>query len=386
MNEPARDVFSALDHAMMAEALRLARAGLWTAEPNPRVGCVIVRGGQVVGRGWHARTGGPHAEAVALAEAAERARGATAYVTLEPCSHHGRTPPCADALVESGLERVVCAMRDPHPMVSGAGIRRLQRAGVDVRCGLMQPSARELNAGFVSRIERGRPWVRAKLAGSLDGRSTGPDGESKWITGQAARRDGHRWRARAGAILTGIETVLADDPGLDVRLEGFSKTPLVVVADSRGRLPADARILTTGAQVVQACAAEDSSSVPGAEQVVAGADSNGRVDLGRLLAILARREINELHVEAGPVLTGALLAAGLVDELLVYQAPCIIGAEGSPLARMPGVEKLDQRHHFTVLDQRRVGADLRTRLVPANPKPGTPCSPESSKPRAASQV
>jgi len=356
--------FGALDHAMMAEALRLARRGLWTAEPNPRVGCVVVRQARIVGRGWHQRTGGPHAEAGALVEAGAAARGATVYVTLEPCSHHGHTPPCAEALIDAGVARVVCALRDPHPSVSGAGMRRLQRAGVEVRCGLMADRAHRLNCGFFSRIERGRPWVRAKLAGSLDGRSTGPDGESKWITGQAARRDGHRWRARAGAILTGIETVRADDPGLDVRLEGFSKTPLVVVADSRGRLPADAKILTTGAPVLQACAGEGAAAVTGAEQTVAGADSNGQVDLRRLLTILARREINELHVEAGPVLTGALLAAGLVDELLVYQAPCMIGAQGGSLARLPGVEKLGQRLHFKVLERRMVGQDLRLRLAP----------------------
>lgn len=362
--DPAASGFSGRDHAMMAEALRLARKGLRTTEPNPRVGCVIARDERIVGRGWHERAGGAHAEVGALAEAGHAARGATAYVTLEPCSHHGRTPPCADALIDAGLARVVCAMRDPHANVAGEGFRRMERAGIEVCCGLMQIAARELNAGFVSRIERGRPWVRAKLAGSLDGRSTGADGESKWITGEAARRDGHRWRARAGAILTGIETVLADDPGMDVRLEGFSKKPLVVVADSRARLPAEARLLTTGAPVLQAVVSEDTPPPAGCDRVVVEPDAAGRLDLAGLLVRLARREVNELHVEAGPVLTGAMLAAGLIDELLVYQSACIIGAGGGALVGLHGVEKLDQRLHFNVLERRMVGRDLRLRLAP----------------------
>ena len=356
--------YTATDHAMMAEALRLAHKGLWTAEPNPRVGCVIRQHGQVVGRGWHERTGEAHAEAIALAEAGDAASGATVYVTLEPCSHHGHTPPCADALIEAGVSRVICAMRDPHPNVAGEGMRRLERAGIEVRCGLMSDQANELNRGFVSRFERGRPWVRAKLAGSLDGRINGPDGKSKWITGAAARHDGHRWRARAGAVLTGIETVLADDPGLDVRLDGFAKKPPVVVADSRGRLPPTAKLLTTGAHIVQASLATKVDPPAGCERIELAADPTGRIDLCELLSELVRRQINELHVEAGPVLTGALLVAGLVDELLVYQAPCIIGHEGSGLTRLPGVEKLNQRLHFDLWEQRRVGPDTRLRLAP----------------------
>lgn len=361
----SRPTFTATDHAMMAEALRLARKGLWTAEPNPRVGCVIARGERIVGRGWHARTGGPHAEVVALAEAGVEASGATAYINLEPCSHHGRTPPCADALIEAGLARVVCAMRDPDPRVAGEGMRRLEEAGVEVECGLMHGLARELNRGFVSRIERKRPFVRAKLAGSLDGRTSGPDGESKWITSEVARRDGHRWRARAGAVLTGIETVLADDPGLDVRLDGFEKKPLVVVADSRARLPAGAKLLTTGAPVLQACVQVQALAPDGCERAVLKPAPDGRVALDALLGLLAERGINELHVEAGPVLTGALLIQGLVDELLVYQAPCIIGVEGGAMLRLPGVEKLDQRLHFEILERRVIGADIRLRLAPA---------------------
>lgn len=360
-----RTDFTAFDHAMMAEALRLARKGLWTAEPNPRVGCVIARGERVVGRGWHARTGGPHAEVGALTEAGAQAKGATAYINLEPCSHHGRTPPCADALIEYGIARVVCAMEDPHPSVAGEGMHRLQAAGVEVECGLMQAQALELNRGFVSRIEQKRPFVRAKLAGSLDSKTSGPDGESKWITGEAARRDGHRWRARAGAVLTGIETVLADDPGLDVRLPDFEKRPLVVVVDSRARLPAAAKLLATGAPVLQVSIADDAPLAEGCERVVMPAGPDGRPGLDAVLAMLAGRGINELHVEAGPTLTGALLTQGLVDELLLYQSPCMIGAEGTAMLRLPGVEKLEQRLHLELLERRVVGRDLRLRLAPA---------------------
>lgn len=356
--------FTAVDHAMMAEALRLARKGLWTAEPNPRVGCVIAHGEQILGRGWHARTGGPHAEAGALSEAGTEARGATAYLNLEPCSHYGRTPPCADALLKAGIARVVCAMRDPDPRVAGEGMRRLEMAGVEVACGLMIGPAQELNRGFVSRIERKRPFVRAKLAGSLDGRIAGPDGESKWITSDAARRDGHRWRARAGAVLTGIGTVLADDPGLDVRLADFEKKPLVVVADSRARLPASARLLRTGAPVLQACVQNGVTGPAGSERAVLPSGSDGRVALDALLGLLADRGVNELHVEAGPSLTGALLCQGLVDELLIYQAPCMIGPDGGAMLRLPGVEKLDQRLQFQELERRVVGSDLRLRLAP----------------------
>src|SRR6056297_968311 len=279
--------FTALDHAMMAEALRLARNGLWTAEPNPRVGCVIARGERIFGRGWHARTGGPHAEVGALAEAGGDARGATAYINLEPCSHHGRTPPCVDALLEAGIARVVCSMRDPDPKVAGEGMRRLEAADVRVDCGLMGGLAHDLNRGFVSRIERKRPFVRAKLAGSVDGKTSGPDGESKWITRDAARRDGHRWRARAGAVLTGIETVLADDPGLDVRLEGFEKKPLVVIADSRARLPATANLLCTGASVLQVCVHADSVVPEGCKRIVLPRGPDGGIALDVLLGLLA---------------------------------------------------------------------------------------------------
>ncbi len=371
MTEPAAG-FDATDHRHMAEALRLAERGLWTAHPNPRVGCVIARGEDVVGRGWHERAGRPHAEVHALADAGERARGATAYVTLEPCSHHGRTPPCADALIEAGVARVVAALVDPFPDVAGRGLDRLAEAGVRVACGLMEARARALNPGFLSRIERGRPFVRLKLAGSLDGRSTGPDGTSKWITGDAARRDGHRWRARADAILTGIGTVIADDPGMNVRLEGIESTSLppkpIVVLDPRGRLPADARLFRTGNPVWRVGPVGDAAASAACERLEVATDPAGRAVLADLLHVLGRRGINELHVEAGPTLSGTLLAAGLVDELLVYQAPTLVGS-GSPAAALPGVEKLADRLHLVRIDTRSVGDDLRIRLRPADAGP-----------------
>jgi len=356
--------FTATDHALMAVALRLARRGLWTTDPNPRVGCVIARDDEIVGRGWHERAGGPHAEVVALAEAAERARGATVYVTLEPCSHQGRTPPCADALVGAGVARVVCAARDPHPDVDGNGLERLRGAGIAVTVDLMAAAARELNPGFFSRFERGRPWVRAKLAGSIDGRSIGPDGKSQWITGAAARRDGHRWRARAGAILTGIETVLADDPGLDPRIEGATRMPPVVVADSGGRLPRRARLLGTGAGCLHAVAPGAAASPEGCRRLEVEAGADGRLRLDRLMQALAALEVNELQVEAGPTLTGALLAAGLVDELLVYQADSLIGSDGGAMVELPGTDTLDRRLRLREIERRRVGDDWRIRLHP----------------------
>ncbi len=366
MTEPDAG-FDAVDHRHMAEALRLAERGLWTAHPNPRVGCVIARGDAIVGRGWHERAGGPHAEVHALADAGERARGATAYVTLEPCSHHGRTPPCADALIDAGVARVVAALVDPFPDVAGRGLDRLAGAGIQVSQGLMEAQARALNPGFLSRIERGRPYVRMKLAGSLDGRSTGPDGASKWITGDAARRDGHRWRARADAILTGIGTVLDDDPAMNVRLDEPAADALppkpIVILDPRGRLTAEARVFGTGNPVWQVGSVGAENGDPGAERLEVATDAAGRADLTDLLRVLGERGINELHVEAGPTLSGALLVAGLVDELLVYQAPTLIG-EGAPAAALPGVEKLADRLHLVRIEARAVGNDLRLRLRP----------------------
>lgn len=352
------DYFSAAEHAHMAEALRLAEQGLWTTDPNPRVGCVIVQGAEVVGRGWHQRAGEPHAEVFALREAGEQARGATAFVTLEPCSHHGRTPPCADALIGAGVAEVVVATADPHPRVAGSGLERLRAAGIRVRVGLLAGAARELNIGFISRHERSRPWVRLKLACSLDGRTTGPDGRSQWITSEAAQQDGQRWRARASAVLSGIGTVLADDPSLNVRLAGIERQPLKVVVDSQARLPRSARMLSLPGDIKVASVKE----APWAEdrvawrQLPAGPDQ--RVDLGALMQWLAELQVNELHVESGPTLAGALMDGGWVDELLLYQAPVLLG-DGAPLLYLPGLENFDQRHHLHLIDQRRIGPDQR---------------------------
>ncbi|MDR2113314.1 MAG: bifunctional diaminohydroxyphosphoribosylaminopyrimidine deaminase/5-amino-6-(5-phosphoribosylamino)uracil reductase RibD, partial [Candidatus Accumulibacter sp.] len=313
----------------MARALRLARRGLYTTTPNPRVGCVLARDGKIVGEGWHRRAGEAHAEVHAIAAAGAAARGATAYVTLEPCSHHGRTPPCAGALIDAGVARVVAAMQDPDPRVAGGGLAALAAAGIAAQCGLLEAEAVELNAGFVSRMTRGRPWVRLKLAASLDGKTALRNGDSQWITGAAARRDGHRWRARACAILSGIGTVRDDDPRLNVRgVSTGGRQPLKVVVDSRLELPPGARVIGDGPLLVASAIAEgeraESLRRRGVE-LTALPDGAGRVDLAALMAELGRRGINELHVESGCRLNGALLNAGLVDEILLYLAPCLIG-------------------------------------------------------------
>ena len=358
--------FSAADHEFMARALRLAERGLYSTTPNPRVGCVIVMDGRIVGEGWHMRAGGQHAEVHALQLAGEHAPGACAYVTLEPCSHHGRTPPCADALLAAGVSRVVAAMEDPNPLVAGQGLARLRAAGVLAECGLLGAEARELNIGFVSRMTRSRPWLRLKLAASLDGRTALTNGASQWLTGLAARQDGHRWRARACAILTGIGTVRGDDPQLDVRgveaHAGDLRQPLKVVVDSRLELSPDARVLRAGRALVAAAqgnrARIDALRQRGAEVVLLpGAD--GQVDLPALFGELARRGINEVHGEAGCTLSGALLRAGLVDELLLYLAPCLIGDTARGMFAMPALASLADRRELVVQDVRSLGADLR---------------------------
>jgi len=349
--------FTADDHRYMAEALRLAEKGRFTADPNPAVGCVIVNGDEVVGRGWHRAAGEPHAETLALQQAGVRARGATAYVTLEPCSHQGRTPPCVRSLIEAGIACVVSAMPDPDTRVAGSGHDSLARAGISVRTGLMETAARALNRGFVSRHERGRPWVRVKLATSLDGFTAGADGRSQWITGESARADVQQWRAQASCILTGIGTVLADDPRLNIRLSGFERQLLRVVVDSHGRLPEGLRMTTLPGPVVVASCAE-ARVIDGVRWWQLPADLAGRVSLPALMARLAEHEINTVHVEAGPTLSGALVQSGLVDELLVYQAPCLIG-QGRAMLDLPGMEKFDDRLHLALIDQRRVGSDWR---------------------------
>lgn len=350
----------------MAQALRLAEKGLTTTTPNPRVGCVIVRDGQIVGAGWHERAGQPHAEIHALRAAGDLARGATAYVTLEPCSHHGRTPPCANALIDAGVARVVAAMRDPNPQVAGGGIHLLTLAGIQAEVGLLEEPARELNLGFIARMTRGHPWLRLKTAASLDGRTALANGESKWITGPAARADVQVWRARACAILTGIGTVLADDPRMNVRDIATPRQPLKVIVDSRLETPPTAQILAGGALIV--CAEAD----PGrrAELEAAGAEilvlpaAHGRVDLPALMHELGRRGLNEIHAEAGATLNGALLEAGLVDEWIAYTAPVVMGADARGLFNLPPLADMAQRRHFKLHDTRMVGGDLRLTLRP----------------------
>jgi len=355
-------MFSPADREHMAEALRLAEKGLYTATPNPRVGCVIVREGQAVGAGWHEKTGGSHAEVLALRAAGARARGATAYVSLEPCSHYGRTPPCVDALIEAGIARVVAAMQDPNSKVAGSGFARLRAAGIEVESGLMQDEARALNSGFVSRMSRGRPWVRMKIAASLDGRTALANGQSQWITGPEARRDGHAWRARACAVLTGIGTVREDDPQLNVRGVETTRQPLKVVVDSRLQLPLSAKLLESG-RVLVAAAVDDKAGIAalqdkGAEVVVLP-NPRGKVELAELMRELARREINEVHVEAGFKLNGSLLRAGLVDEILVYLAPSILGDSACGMFSLPELTDLAQKWLVQFVNVQTIGSDLR---------------------------
>ncbi|HRE17814.1 MAG TPA: bifunctional diaminohydroxyphosphoribosylaminopyrimidine deaminase/5-amino-6-(5-phosphoribosylamino)uracil reductase RibD [Rhodocyclaceae bacterium] len=355
-------MFSPADHAYMAQALRLAERGLFTTTPNPRVGCVLVKDGLVVGAGWHEKAGEPHAEPLALRQAGEAARGATAYVTLEPCSHHGRTPPCADALIAAGVSRVVAAMTDPNPLVAGQGLEKLKAAGIEVVSGLLESEARELNIGFVSRMTRGRPWLRLKAAASLDGKTALNNGQSQWITGPEARQDGHRWRARACAILTGIGTVRDDDPRLNVRGVDTPRQPLKVLVDSRLEVSPKARLFD-GAPVLVACAVEDAARAAalqarGAEVLVLP-NAQGKVDLAALLQALGQRGINEVHAEAGFKLNGSLLAEGLVDELLLYLAPCLIGDSAQGLFNLPELAGLADKRTLQWRDVRQVGQDLR---------------------------
>lgn len=359
--------FSADDHRHMARALRLAARGLETTTPNPRVGCVIVRDGIVIGEGWHERAGAPHAEILALAAVNGPVAGCTVYVTLEPCSHHGRTPPCAEALIEAGVGRVVAAMQDPNPQVSGRGLAKLSAAGIRTDCGLLEPQARDLNCGFVSRMVRGRPWVRLKAAASLDGKTALLNGRSQWITGTEARRDVHRWRARSCAVLTGSGTVRHDNPRLTVREIPCQRQPLRVVVDSRLQLAETAAILAAGPVVVAAAADPDCRAdrlrAAGAE-VLFLPDAVGKVDLSQLLVELARRGINELLVEAGAQLNGALLAGRCVDEVLLYLAPTIIGDAARGLFALPELSDLAGQRRLQVLESRPVGRDLRLLLRP----------------------
>ena len=358
--------FSAIDHRMMARALRLAERAAFTTRPNPMVGCVIAHGEDVVGEGWHQRKGGPHAEVFALRAAGERARGATAYVTLEPCAHTGSTGPCADALIAAGVARVVAAMRDPFPQVDGAGFEKLRAAGIVVESGLMEAQARELNRGFLSRIERGRPWLRVKLASSLDGRTAMASGDSKWISGEAARRDVQQWRARSGALLTGAGTVLADDPQLTVRLDDGSDflPPLRVVLDPGLATVARGRVREGDAPTLYLHAPEAKPPRGLQADHVAVPVDKGRFDLDAVLRLLATRGINEVQVEAGATLAGAFLAAGLVDELLLYIAPVLLGERARPLFDGLHIDAMAERLRLRTVDSRSIGGDLRLLLRP----------------------
>ncbi|PKM12483.1 MAG: riboflavin biosynthesis protein RibD [Gammaproteobacteria bacterium HGW-Gammaproteobacteria-3] len=350
------------DAVYMARALKLAQRGLYTTDPNPRVGCVLVRQGQVIAEGWHVKAGCGHAEVEALKQTPD-ARGATAYVTLEPCSHQGRTPPCSDALIAAGVAKVVVAMQDPNPQVAGLGLAKLKAAGIDVHCGVLEEEARRLNPGFIKRMLTGRPFVRSKLAMSLDGRTAMASGESQWISSEQARADVHRFRARSAAIMTGIDTVLADDPALTARIEQAVLQPVRVVLDSHLRMPLTARMLTLpGRNVIVTCSPESPKTASlqalGAEVYCLEAE-NGRLALSSVMALLGRLCINEVLIEAGPTLNGALLAGTLVDEWLIYMATCVLGDRARGLFAVPDLVRMADKKQLKLRDVRQVGPDLR---------------------------
>ena len=345
----------------MRRALALAEKGLFTTTPNPRVGCVITQGESIVGEGWHEKAGEPHAEALALRDAGPRAAGATVYVNLEPCSHHGRTPPCAGALINAKVARVVAALRDPDPQAARGG-DALAAAGIGFEHGLLEGEARELNLGFLSRVQRGRPWVRLKVAATLDGRSALANGASQWITGPEARRDGHRWRARACALLTGIGTVAADDPRLTVREVDTPRQPLRVIVDSRLEIPHAARVLQGPKVLISAARA---APAPKNAEVVLLPNAHGKVELPSMLEELARRGVNELHVEAGFRLNGSLVREGCVDEFLVYLNPSFLGDGAQGMLDLPAVGALEERLKLKLVSLERLGDDLRILARPA---------------------
>ncbi|POP77358.1 bifunctional diaminohydroxyphosphoribosylaminopyrimidine deaminase/5-amino-6-(5-phosphoribosylamino)uracil reductase RibD [Pseudomonas syringae pv. syringae] len=367
---------AALDVHYMARALELARKGLYSTHPNPRVGCVIVREGRIVGEGWHARAGEPHAEVHALRQAGELARGATAYVTLEPCSHQGRTPPCADALIEAGVTRVVAAMQDPNPDVSGRGLLRLMNAGIGVQCGVLESEARALNKGFLKRMETGLPYVRVKMAMSLDGRTAMASGESQWITGPEARSAVQRLRAQSSVVLSGADTVLADkarltvrpdELGLDAELTALAaaRAPLRVLIDGRLRVPLDAPFFQAGSALVVTCAAASARGRYQEEghEMLALADSAGHVDLRRLMGELAARGVNEVLVEAGPRLAGAFARLGLVDEFQLFIAGKFLGSSARPLLDLP-LAQMSEALELNIVEMRAVGNDWRVIALP----------------------
>jgi diaminohydroxyphosphoribosylaminopyrimidine deaminase/5-amino-6-(5-phosphoribosylamino)uracil reductase len=355
------------DAVYMARALNLAKKGLYTTHPNPRVGCVLVRDDVIIGEGWHVRAGFGHAEIEALNTVPD-AKGATAYVTLEPCSHHGRTPPCCEAIIKAGITRVVAAMQDPNPQVSGKGLEKLKAAGINVVCGVLEEDALALNCGFVKRMTKDRPFVRSKLAMSLDGRTAMASGESQWITSAEARADVHRLRAESSAILTGINTVLADDPALTARINMNVVQPVRVVLDSQLKMPFTARMASLpGRNLILTCS-HDKMKQQILEkrgfEVYRLPDKNGRLDLHEVMIFLAWQQINEVLVEAGPILNGALLTEGLVDEYVVYMAPCILGDQGRGLFNIPGLKQMADKKNLKLCDVRQIGQDLKLTLTP----------------------
>ena len=351
----------------MARAIQLAKKGCYTTDPNPRVGCVLVRNNVVIGEGWHVKAGLGHAEVEALKNVHDT-QGATAYVTLEPCSHHGKTPPCCDALIKAGVSRVVAAMQDPNPQVSGRGLAKLKAAEIEVSCGVLQEDAIALNRGFIKRMTENRPFVRSKLAMSLDGRTAMASGESKWITSAQARADVHRLRAESSAILTGINTVLADDPALNARVAWDVVQPIRVVLDSGLNMPVTARMAKLpGRNLILTCSRDDQKQQALQEigfEIYQLADKNARLDLHAVMNFLAQQQINEVLVEAGSILNGALLAEGLVDEWVVYMAPCILGDQGRGLFSLPGLQQMADKKQLKLLDVRQVGQDLKLTYTP----------------------
>lgn len=364
-------MFSAFDERMMRRAIELATLGRHTTHPNPCVGCVITQGERIVGEGWHRKWGEPHAEVLALQAAGEEAKGATVYVTLEPHSYQGRTPPCTDALIRAGVRRVVSGVLDANPKVSGDGVRQLQAAGIQAEVGLLAEAARELNLGFEKRMRTGLPRLIVKSAISLDGRIALANGASKWITGEAARSDVQRLRSRMSAVLTGVDTVLADDPQLNVRdpaIDMYGRQPVRVVLDSRLRTPATARMLSLPGETLIFCRAPVPASPgsaaaqlrrAGAELVAVAADDGGRIDLRSVLQELGRRMCNDVLVEAGPTLVGRVLQLGLADELVVYIAPMLLGPDARPMAALPLLTQLDQAPRYTLHTHDRIGDDVR---------------------------
>jgi diaminohydroxyphosphoribosylaminopyrimidine deaminase/5-amino-6-(5-phosphoribosylamino)uracil reductase len=365
--------FSALDERLMRRAIELALLGRYTNHPNPRVGCVIAQGERVIGEGWHRKWGEAHAEVQALQAAGDAARGATAYVTLEPHSYHGRTPPCTDALIRAGVRRVVCGTLDPNPQVHGEGVRLLRAAGIEVAIGLCEDAVLELNRGFEKRMRTGMPRVTVKIAASLDGRVALANGASRWITGPDARADVQRLRAESGAVVTGIETVLADDPQLNVRdpaIELLGRQPLRVVLDTRLRMPATARMLAQEGEVLVVTAEQNAGQADalrrtGAEIIGAPLTSDARLDLEHVLRELGRRQCNDVLVEAGPTLAGAVLQLGLADALIVYVAPVLLGPDARAMAQLPSLARLEDARRYALKRSEQIGPDLKLTLVPA---------------------